>query len=174
MGRLDPNVSQKIAAVHVMFAQLWRDLNAHAAATGDGSAVRESLASAAQSSAMTLRLGITFKQPQPNAPWVGVLTLAQQVNPQTGQVILGPPLGGIPEPTRPRAIFLGNAPLQPAQLGNTFVSVNVTDGLGPALQRGGALAWTQYRARLTALKNLVGQLDQAQQGLVNTLSGRRG
>lgn len=174
MGRLDPNVSQKIAAVHVMFAQLWRDLNVHAAATGDGTAVRESLASAAQSSAMTLRLGMTFKQPQPNAPWVGVLTLAQQVNTQTGQVMLGAPLGGIPEPTRPRAIFLGNTPLQPAQLGGTFISVNVTDGLGPALQRGGALAWTQYRARLTALKQLVGQLDQAQQGLVNTLSGRRG
>lgn len=174
MGRLDPQVAQKIAGVHVMFAQLWRDLQVHSAATGNGDAVRESLQSAGTSAAMTLRLGLTFKQPQPNAPWVGVLALAQQVNPQTGQVVLGAPNNGIPNPTQPRMIFLGNSPLQPAQLGNTFISVNVTDGLGPALQRGGALAWTQYRARLTALKNLVNQLDQAHQGLTNSLNGRRG
>ncbi len=173
MGRLDPSVAQKIAGVHVMFAQLWRDLTAHAQATGDGAAVRESLTAASTSAAMTLRLGMIFKQPQPNAPWVGVLTLAQQVNTQTGQVTLAP-LTGVPEPTRPRAIFLGNAPLAPAALGTAFVSVNVTDGLGPNLQRGGALAWTQYRARLTALRNLVNQLDQSHQGLVNALSGRRG
>lgn len=174
MHRLDPSVSQKIAAVHVMFAQLWRDLNAHAAATGDGSAIRESLASAAQASSMSLRLGMTFKQPQANAPWVGVLTLAEQVNLQAGQVTLGPPLNGIPEPTRPRSIFVGNAPLQPSQLANTFISINVTDGLGPALQRSSTLAWLQYRSRLMSLKNLVNQLEQAQQGLLNALSGRRG
>jgi hypothetical protein len=173
MGRLTPEVSQKIAAVHVMFAQLWRDLGAHAAATGNGEAVTESMRAAADSSAMTLKLGLIFKQPQANAPWVGVLTLAQNVNPQTGQVTLAA-LNGIPEPTRPRSIFTGAQPINQQNLPNTFVSVNVTDGLGPSLQRSSAMQWMQYRSRLMGLRNLVNQLDQAQQGLMNKLTGRRG
>jgi hypothetical protein len=173
MGRLDPSVSQKIAAVHVMFAQLWRELQAHSAATGDGASVRESLTAARDSSAMTLRLGMIFKQPQENAPWVGVLAMAQNVDPRTGQVTLAP-LTGIPEPTRARAIFTGAQPLAPSAIGNTYVSINVTDGLGPQLQRASSLPWLQYRQRLTSLKNLVTQLANAQEGLVNKLSGRGG
>jgi hypothetical protein len=171
MGRLDPAVSQKIAAVHVMFTQLWNDLRAHERATGNGDSVRESLRAAADNSAMTLKLGMIFKQAQANA-WVGVVTLAQNVDLRTGAVTLAA-LNGIPEPTRPRAIFTGLQPLTTAALPNTFVSVNVADGLGPALQRSSAMSWLQYRDRLRGLRTLVNLLDQAQQGLMGKLSGRR-
>ncbi|MBL8681137.1 MAG: hypothetical protein JNK05_18305 [Myxococcales bacterium] len=171
MGRLDPNVSQKIAAVHVLFTQLWGDLRRHSETTGTGDAVRESLRAAADNNAMTLKLGMIFKQAQANA-WVGVLTLAQNVDLRTGAVTLAP-LAGIPEPTRPRAIFTGLQPLATAQLPNTFVSVNVADGLGPSLQRSSAMAWLQYRERLQALRRTVQSLDQAHQGLMTKLSGRR-
>jgi hypothetical protein len=171
MGLLHPSVSQKIAGVHVMFAQLWRELQTHSGATGDGAAVRESLTAARDSSAMTTRLGLILKQPQPNAPWVGVLTFAQNVNVQTGQVTLAP-LNGVPEPTRPRAIFVGQQALAPTAFGGTYISVNVTDGLGPQLQRASTLPYLQYRQRLTSLKSLAGQLNTALEALNSTLSGR--
>jgi hypothetical protein len=171
MGRLDPNVSQRIAAVHVMFAQLWRDLGTHASATGDGTAVREALTSARDSSALTTRLGMVLRQPQPNAPWVGVLAVAQNLNAQTGQVTLAA-IPGVPEPTRPRAVFTGAAALAPTAFGNTYFSVNVTDGLGPSLQRASTLQWLQYRQRLISLKNLITQLSSASEGLNNKLAGR--
>ncbi|MDP3279214.1 MAG: hypothetical protein Q8Q09_28745 [Deltaproteobacteria bacterium] len=173
MGRLDPQVSQKIAGVHVLFAELWRQLTAHSQAMGNGAAVTESLRSAGDSSAMTLRLGLILKQPQANAPFVGVLALAQNVNVQTGQVTLAA-LNGVPEPERARAIFTGGQPLAVNQFAGVFFSVNVTDGLGPQLQRASSMAWLQYRQRLTSLKNLVTTLNASHESMMSKINGRPG
>ncbi len=173
MGKLTPEISQKIAGVHVMFAELWRQLTVHTGACGDGTAVRESLRAQADASALTQRLGMVFRQPQPNSPWVGSLVLAAQLNVQAGTVTLTPG-ANIATPATPRTIFLGTTPLTAANLGSTYVSINVTDGLGPRLQTAAGMQYLQYRARLQSLKSLVAQLATAHEALTNRLNGTRG
>ena len=168
VGRLRPDIVQKLMKVQFELAQAWGDLRRHQGATQPGlPLIRASMTDLQRVRGEYQRLGVVFAAGPENGPRVISTLVSLGAADPAGAVPITPALPGTP-PTR--QLYAGGDLVAPATLGTVAIPVSVSGGLGAVAMGGLTRPWSEYVARLRNLRTLVDTLAQDHRQLADALS----
>lgn len=168
VGRLRPDLVQKLMKVQFELAQAWGDLRRHQSTTQPGlRLIQASMQDLQRVRGEYQRLGVVFAAgPEGGPRLISTLVTLGAADP-AGAVPITPALVGTP-PTR--QLYSGGDLAAPAMLGTVAIPVSVSGGLGAVAMGGLTRPWSEYVGRLRNLRTLIDQLAQDHRQLADALS----
>jgi hypothetical protein len=168
VGRLRPDLVQKLMKVQFELAQAWGDLRRHQSTTQPGlRLIQTSMADLQRVRGEYQRLGVVFAAGPENGPRVISTLVSLGAADAAGAVPITPALAGTP-PTR--QLYTGGDLATPAVLGTVAIPVSVNGGLGSVAMGGLTRPWSEYVGRVRNLRTLVDTLAQDHRQLADALS----
>ena len=168
VGRLRPDIVQKLMKVQFELAQAWGDLRRHQGTTQPGlRLIQTSMQDLQRVRGEYQRLGVVFAAgPEGGPRLISTLVSLGTADP-AGAVPITPALAGTP-PTR--QLYAGGDLAAPNMFGTVAVPVSVSGGLGSIAMGGLTRPWSEYVARVRNLRTLVDTLAQDHRQLADSLS----
>jgi hypothetical protein len=168
VGRLRPDLVQKLMKVQFELSQAWGDLRRHQGTTQPSLAlIRSSMADLQRVRGEYQRMAVVFAPGPENGPRViGTLVSLGSPDP-SGAVAISPALTGTPAT---RQFYTGGDLTAAPTVGTVAIPVSVSAGLGAVATVGLVRPWSEYVGRLRALRTLVDTLAQDHRQLTDTLS----
>ena len=168
VGRLRPDIVQKLMKVQFELAQAWGDLRRHQGTTQPGlRLIQTSMQDLQRVRGEYQRLGVVFAAGPEGGPRL-ISTLVSLGTPDpAGAVPITPALAGTP-PTR--QLYTGGDLAAPTMFGTVAIPVSVNGGLGSIAMGGLTRPWSEYVARVRNLRTLVDTLAQDHRQLADSLS----
>jgi hypothetical protein len=168
VGRLRPDLLQKLMKVQIQLQEAWFQLRRHQEITqGTLPIIRGALQQLQPARADLSRLMVVFEPGTGNGPPVmGTLTFARPGAPN-GAFTLEPAPAGAP-PTR--TLYTSGDIAAPAIIRTVGVPVAFAQGVPPHIVGGVGRAWIDYQARLRSLRTLVDQLANDHRQLADALN----
>jgi hypothetical protein len=168
VGRLRPDLVQKLMKVQFELAQAWGDLRRHQGTTQPGlRLIQTSLSDLQRVRGEYQRLGVVFAAGPESGPRVISTLVSLGAADPAGAVPITPALPGTP-PTR--TLYTGGDLATPAILPTVAIPVSVSGGLGAVAMGGLTRPWSEYVARVRNLRTLVDTLAQDHRQLADALS----
>jgi hypothetical protein len=168
VGRLRPDIVQKLMKVQFELAQAWGDLRRHQGTTQPGlRLIQASMQDLQRVRGEYQRLGVVFAPGPENGPRLISTLVSLGAADPSGAVPITPALPGTP-PTR--QLYTGGDLASPAVVNTVAIPVSVNGGLGAVAMGGLTRPWSEYVARLRNLRTLVDTLAQDHRQLADALS----
>ena len=167
VGRLRPDLVQKLMKVQFDLTQAWNDMRRHQGATQPNLVViRQSMQDLQRSRTEFQRLAVVFAPGVGDGPRVlGTLVSLGQALP-TGALPIAPALAGAPT----RTLYAGGDLAAPATVGTVAIPVSVSGGLGAVAVGGLTRPWAEYVNRVRNLRALADTLAQDHRQLSDALN----
>ena len=168
VGRLRPDLVQKLMKVQFELAQAWGDLRRHTSTSQPNlRLIQTSMQDLQRVRGEYQRLGVVFAAGPENGPrLISTLVSLGPADP-TGAVPITPALPGTP-PTR--QLYAGGDLAAPAAINTVAIPVSVSGGLGAVAMGGLTRPWSEYVARVRNLRTLIDTLAQDHRQLADALS----
>lgn len=168
VGRLRPDLVNKLMKVQIELSTVWSDMRRHSERTNRDMAVITASLHDAQAARTELgHLMVVFGHGPANGPPIMGTLVGFSAGEGAGPYTIAPPIAGTP-PTR--TLYTTGDLSAAATLGTVAIPVSSTAGTPQIAVRGLAAPWADYVGRLRAIQSMVNELSNDHHSLSEALS----